>query len=79
MTALHCRLCSKEVFNKAPYCKKHFTALTEIQKKYPDWQKAYENLSWERYLDTICKVKETGELAREVALKELRLANRTSS
>lgn len=69
-----CPICNKLVWKDGVYCKNHQRAYLEIKKKYAKWQEAYDSISWERYLETIRKVKETGELAKEVADEELRLA-----
>jgi hypothetical protein len=72
MSSRLCRLCSRPSRSERGYCKKHDMAYQEVQRKYSDWKLAYENISWERYLETIKGLKETGDLAKTVADEELR-------
>ena len=69
-----CRLCTRPSSGERGYCKNHEKAFVQLQSKYPEWKVAFENISWERYLETIIRLKESGELAKAVAKEELRLA-----
>jgi hypothetical protein len=71
MSRLTCRLCGNALEDSA-YCKMHRSALFEIQKKYADWVHAYDGIAWERYLETILGIVETGDLVKAVAAEELR-------
>ena len=53
------------------YCAFHQKAYAEIRAMYLRWNEAYGVLSWERYLETILSLKETGVWAAEVARLEL--------
>jgi hypothetical protein len=77
MTERTCNLCPRLVIAETPYCIYHKRALTLIKMKYQDWKYAFENISWERYLETILGLKETGEYAKAVARYELRLSGKT--
>jgi hypothetical protein len=67
-----CRLCTRKVDVGSDYCVSHYRAYSQLQKKYPEWKSAYENISWERYLETIMELKEIGDLAKALAAEELR-------
>jgi hypothetical protein len=72
MTNTTCSICEKEVENQGMYCPGHARAYSLILRKYPEWKSAYEDISWERYLERILTLKETGDLAKAVAAEELR-------
>lgn len=73
MSGGHCALCSKpRASHSSGYCAIHERALSKLKEKYHSWQVAYENISWERYLETIIGLMETGDLAKAVAVEELR-------
>jgi hypothetical protein len=78
LNSVSCTLCKKDAQGESSYCKNHNEALIEIRKAYPKWCYALENISWERYLETIIRLKETGELAKAVAVEELRLQRSTA-
>jgi hypothetical protein len=67
-----CRLCQRPRVRENEYCKYHLAAFSQLQKKYFDWKLAFENLSWERYLETIQGLSETGDLGKAVAIEELK-------
>ena len=69
----NCKLCKRTKMTGKSYCSYHNRALSEIEAKYTDWKSAFENMSWERYLETIIRLNETGDFAKEVAREELRL------
>jgi len=72
-----CNLCKRPNLDGNSYCAYHHRALVEIRKKFRDWSLAFENISWGRYLETIHGLKETGDLAKAVAVEELRLAHKS--
>jgi len=72
MTSQKCTLCTRMSASEKGYCKKHLRAYTQILSKFPNWKIAYEEISWERYLETINRLYETGDLAKAVAIAELR-------
>ncbi len=69
----NCSLCKRTKILDKTYCSYHYRAFSEIEASYPDWRSAFENMSWERYLETIIRLNETGDFAKEVAREELRL------
>jgi len=69
----NCRLCRRTKIVDKYYCVYHYRAFSQIEARYPDWRHAFENMSWERYLETIIQLNETGDFAKEVAREELRL------
>jgi len=71
MTKITCRLCGNTPDNSG-YCKAHKKAFLEIEKKYAEWVRAYDGIAWERYLETILRIVQTGDLAKAVAAEELR-------
>ena len=62
-----CDLCSRASLPLGMYCHIHETASNEIRKGFELWEKAFANLSWERYLESISELKETGEASKELA------------
>ena len=72
MNQLTCSLCNRKAEVDTDYCISHNRAYSQLQKKYPEWKSAFENISWERYLETIKELKEIGDLAKAVATEELR-------
>jgi len=67
-----CPICEKKAESQNIYCSGHARAYSQIERKYPEWNSAYEDISWERYLERILALKETGDLAKAVATEELR-------
>jgi len=67
-----CPICEKEAESQSIYCTGHAKAYSQIERKFPEWKSAYEDISWERYLERILVLKETGDLAKAVAAEELR-------
>lgn len=62
-----CDVCRRGALPLGRYCRIHDTALREIRKGFGLWEKAIANLSWERYLESISELKETGEASKELA------------
>ncbi len=50
------------------YCRYHALAHSKIVEGFKDWVVAYGNISWERYLETILGLRETGDWAKQVAV-----------
>lgn len=67
-----CKLCKKSAVAERGYCGHHDRAFREVERKFAEWRYAVEDISWERYLETIAGMKETGDLARAVAKEEMR-------
>ena len=67
-----CPLCERISHADTSYCSFHDMAHTEIKSRFLEWNIAFGYASWERYLERIIGLKETGVWAREVARLELR-------
>ena len=67
----NCSLCSRAAITKDSYCIMHAAALSSLRERFPDWQRAIGDISWERYLETILTVEETGDWVKQVAKNEL--------
>lgn len=72
-----CSLCSRAAPANECYCVFHSAALSNVKVSYVDWQRAIGEISWERYLERIIELKETGESAKEIA--RLLLSQATSN
>ena len=62
-----CVLCNGVSISNNGYCILHEAALSTVKKGFPDWQKALGDISWERYLERIIGLKETGDSSRDIA------------
>ena len=62
-----CLLCPRAAISNNGYCTLHEAALSTVKKRFPDWQKALGDISWERYLERIIGLKETGDSSRDIA------------
>lgn len=60
------------------YCEHHEKASANLKKNYPAWELAYGSILWERYLESISKLSESGDWVREVAIHELELAKKNN-
>jgi hypothetical protein len=67
----HCQLCVRSAMGEK-YCKYHERAYYEIRLRFDGWRKAFQNISWERYLERISGLEETGDWAKQVARNELK-------
>ncbi len=63
----HCPLCERVKISNGEYCLFHEAALSTVKQRYLEWKDAFGNISWERYLERIIGLKETGDSAREIA------------
>jgi hypothetical protein len=66
-----CGICGEETDSNSPYCVDHSLAKKEILRAYDVWISAYDGINWERYLETISELKETGQWIKEVVRFEL--------
>ena len=79
-----CILCERKTVAPKAYCIFHARACLELKSGFSEWVVAFGSMSWERYLETIIGLKETGVWAAEVAKIELRhlkqglISNQTS-
>ena len=62
-----CELCERFSASGGKYCMLHETASIHVKEGFKEWQKAFGNISWERYLERILGLKETGDSAKEIA------------
>lgn len=65
-----CELCYREKVSEE-YCNYHDMAYQNVQNSYADWQQAYEDLSFEEYLQKLIENAATGVWVREVAQRLL--------
>ena len=70
-----CDICHRAVLPLGRYCHIHEKASHEIRKGFELWMKAFANLSWERYLESISELWETGEASKELAKHLLKQIN----
>jgi hypothetical protein len=61
-----CKICGRDSSNEDGYCRYHQVALENLQAAYENWQKA-SGVSWEEYIESICRIDETGRWVQEVA------------
>ena len=62
-----CRICSRDAMKADEFCIFHVAALTRVKEHFSKWQEAYEDISWERYLERILDLKETGDSSKDIA------------
>ena len=62
-----CELCDRFSVPSGKYCILHETAITRVKESFGDWQKALGDISWERYLERILGLRETGDSSKEIA------------
>jgi len=62
-----CELCERLSASSGKYCIFHETARIHVTECFQDWQKALGKISWERYLERILGLRETGDSAKEIA------------
>lgn len=67
-----CKLCKRASASNEGYCTYHYRGYSQIIAKYVEWKFAYEDISWERYLETIAGRIEIGDLAKAVVVDLLR-------
>ena len=66
-----CPLCERKTTDDRVYCSYHGQAYAKVKLAFNKWREAYENMSWERYLERILELEETGDWARQVARHQL--------
>lgn len=67
---MKCAACSRETEEK--YCRYHMRALEQLKSHYARWVDAYGGVSWQEYLQKLCKMEETGAWLKEVILAEMK-------
>jgi len=58
-----CPICGRDAQDK--FCTYHQTAFDNLKEMYTDWEKA-AGLSWEKYIDKISEIEDTGRWVREI-------------
>lgn len=69
LKGLVCSVCLRKA--ETMYCVYHEAALTQAKLGFEKWQMAFPNLTWERYLERILELEETGDWTKEVVKREL--------
>jgi hypothetical protein len=67
---MKCAACSREA--SARYCAQHAKALVQLKEHYDAWVLAYGSIPWEKYLEKLAGMKETGTFVKEVIKAELK-------
>lgn len=63
---MDCKLCNRKAVNSEKVlCKYHLIAYNNIEKNFPKWVKAYGELSWDKYIEILCRRNETGSWIKE--------------
>lgn len=60
-----CEICGRVSLQKGPLCRYHDQALTNLRAMFDTWREAL-GIDWERYLETISNLDETGMWVKEV-------------
>jgi hypothetical protein len=75
-----CAACGRDCGNgKAHchcYCSRHAKAFEQLQAHYAAWVRAYGHISWDEYLSRLSKMKETGDLVKQVIEAENQVKRR---
>lgn len=68
-----CVVCQSTI-EKGEYCDAHSIAKKNLEKRFSDWQKAYEKMTWKEYLTRMIEDADipVGEWAKEVAIHLLK-------
>ena len=62
-----CVICEKERGSNVQFCEYHNIAYYKIEQNYGYWKEAYDELSWEAYLELLIDNSENGVWVKEVA------------
>ena len=68
-----CKVCDRNALLGNAYCESHGAARTKLEDGFRDWQRAFVEITWERYLDRVLALRQTGAWVREVARYEANL------
>lgn len=68
---MKCAICTRRALGESGYCRGHNAANLNLKKHYAEWKRRYGSLSWERYLESVSQISDTGDWVREVANQEL--------
>jgi hypothetical protein len=70
MTTHKCAACHRQV-SSGIYCLEHNKAFESLNKHYKSWMDAYDDVSWQDFLNNILGRNETGKWVKEVIAIEL--------
>ena len=62
-----CAICHRRSIDNQNFCRYHRIANTRLVEGFEVWRRGIEELSWERYLETISALVETGNWLKQVA------------
>ena len=62
---MKCLLCERVAVSDL--CLYHQAAKEKVEVAYPLWMRAYGNIEWKDYLDSVKRNAQTGQWAREIA------------
>lgn len=68
MATAKCAACGRDCGNEKAhcYCSRHAKAFEQLQAHHVDWVRAYGHITWDEYLSRLSKMKETGDLVKQV-------------
>lgn len=70
---MKCQVCSRVKVQGSVYCVYHEAARANLVKEFASWELAYGSIDWERYLESVSELSESGDWVRELASHELEL------
>jgi len=65
-----CLACGRQAQDR--YCTYHAKALQSLRAHHEAWVHAYGSISWEKFLERLAEMKETGQWVKEVIKAELK-------
>lgn len=71
-----CEVCSRNRLHASLFCFLHDSAEIRVKEGFEMWKRAFDNMSWERYLDSILELRGTGDSSKEIARHLLRRSER---
>ena len=60
-----CRICGRNS-SEEDLCGYHSTAYTSLKSAFEKWAAAIEGLTWEKYIDSVRELENTGQWIREI-------------
>lgn len=65
-----CQACGRKAQDR--YCSYHEKALQNLRAHHDSWMRAYGDISWEKFLEKLEGMQETGDWVKEVIRAELK-------
>ncbi|HEX9678516.1 hypothetical protein [Nitrososphaera sp.] len=65
-----CLACGRQAQDR--YCPYHAKALQNLQAHYQAWVRAYGDIPWEKFLERLLEMQQTGQWVKEVIKTELK-------